>query len=34
MLKKLNINKKESTGLQHFNDVKAFIEYSNDIQDV
>ena len=28
------INKKESTGLQHFNDAKAFIEYSNDIQDV
>ena len=28
------INKKESTGLNHFNDPKAFIQYSNDIQDV
>ena len=28
------INKKESTGLKHFNDPKAFIEYSNDMQDV
>ena len=28
------INKKESTGLKHFNDHKAFIEYSNDMQDV
>ena len=28
------INKKESTGLKSFNDPKAFIEYSNDIQDV
>ena len=28
------INKRESTGLNHFNDPKAFIEYSNDIQDV
>ena len=28
------INKKESTGLNHFNDPKAFIEYSNDMQDV
>ena len=26
------INKRESTGLKHFNDPKAFIEYSNDIQ--
>ena len=25
------INKRESTGLKHFNDSKAFIEYSNDI---
>ena len=24
------INKKENTGLKHFNDHKAFIEYSND----
>ena len=28
------INKRESTELKHFNDPKAFIEYSNDIQDV
>ena len=28
------INKKESTILKHFNDFKAFIEYSNDMQDV
>ena len=28
------INKRESTGLRHFNDPKAFIEYSNDMQDV
>ena len=28
------INKRESIGLKHFNDPKAFIEYSNDIHDV
>ena len=28
------INKRESTRLKHFNDPKAFIEYSNDMQDV
>ena len=28
------INKRESTGLKHFNDPKVFIEYSNDMQDV
>ena len=28
------INKRYSTGLKHFNDPKAFTEYSNDIQDV
>ena len=28
------INKRERTGLKHFNDPKAFIEYSNDMQDV
>ena len=28
------INKRESTGLNHFNDPKAFVEYSNDKQDV
>ena len=28
------ISKRESTGLKYFNDPKAFIEYSNDMQDV
>ena len=28
------INKRESTVLKHFNDHKAFIEYSNDMQNV
>ena len=28
------INKRESTGLKHFNGPKAFLEYSNDIQNV
>ena len=28
------INKRESIGLKHFNDPKAFIEYSNDMQDI
>ena len=28
------INKGEKVGLDHFNDPKTFIEYSNDIQDV
>ena len=28
------INKRESVGIDHFNDPKAFIEYSNDMQDV
>ena len=28
------INKRESTGLKHFNDPKAFIECSNDMHDV
>ena len=27
-------NKRESIGLKHFNDPEAFIEYSNDMQDV
>ena len=31
---KFLINKSESTGLKHFNDPKAFIQYSNNIQDV
>ena len=30
----LLINKRESTGLKHFNDPKGFIEYSNNMQDV
>ena len=28
------INKRESIGLKHFNDPKAFIEHSNDMHDV
>ena len=28
------VNKRESTGLKHFCDPKAFIEYSNNMQDV
>ena len=28
------INRRESTGLNHFDDPKAFTKYSNDIQDV
>ena len=28
------INKREKVGLNHFNDTKAFMEYSNDMQDV
>ena len=28
------INKREEVGLDHFNDPKVFIEYSNDMQDV
>ena len=28
------INKREKVGLNHFNDPKAFMEYSNDTQDV
>ena len=28
------INKRESAGLHHFKDPKAFIEYSNDMQDI
>ena len=30
----LLINKQKSTGLKHFNDSKAFIEYSNDMDDI
>ena len=28
------IKKRQSTGSRYFNDPKAFIEYSNDMQDV
>ena len=28
------INKREKVGLKHYHDPKAFIEYSNDMQDV
>ena len=28
------INKREKVGLNHFSDPKAFMEYSNDMQDV
>ena len=28
------INKKEGVGINHFNDLKAFIEYSNDMLNV
>ena len=28
------VNKRENLGLNHFNDPKAFMEYSNDMQDV
>ena len=28
------INKRENTGLNHYDDTKALIEYSNDMQDV
>ena len=28
------INKRESTGLEYFNDLKAFIEYSTTVDDI
>ena len=28
------VNKRENVGLDHFDDPKAFMEYSNDMQDV
>ena len=31
---KFLINKRESTGLNYFNDPKAFIKYSNNMQDL
>ena len=30
----LLINKRESTGLKYFNDSKAFIEYTSDMEDI
>ena len=30
----LSMNKQESTEWKHFNDSKAFIEYSNDMDDI
>ena len=30
----LQINKRQSTGSKHLNDSKAFIEYSNDMDDI
>ena len=30
----LAINKRTNIGLKHFNDSKAFIEYSNDVNDI
>ena len=34
MEQNISINKREKVGLDHFKDPKAFIEYSNDMQDV
>ena len=31
---KFLINKREKKGLDHYDDLKAFMEYSNDVQDV
>ena len=31
---KLQINKRESTGLKYFNNSKAFIEYTNDMNNI
>ena len=31
---KFLVDKRKSTGLKHFNDSKAFIEYSNDMDDI
>ena len=33
-MKQFSINKRESTGSKHFNDYKALIEYSNDMDDI
>ena len=29
-----SINKREGVGINHFNDLEAFIDYSNDMRDV
>ena len=34
MKQNININKRERVGINHLNDPKAFIEYSNDMDDV
>ena len=34
MTQKFLINERESTYLKNFNDSKAFIEYSNDMDDI
>ena len=31
---KFLVNKRKSTGLKYFNDSKAFIEYSNEMDDI
>ena len=31
---KQNVSNRESTDLKHLNDSKAFIEYSNDMNDI
>ena len=33
-MQKIHMNKREKVGINHFNDPKAFMEYSNDMQDV
>ena len=30
----LFINKRENSGLKHFNDSKVFVKYSNDVEDI
>ena len=30
----MSINKRENTGLKHFNDSKAFMQCSNDMHDI
>ena len=34
MKQNININKREDIGINHLNDPKAFIEYSNGMHDV